>query len=104
MSVSKEIIWQADAGTFLRVFVRPRSGKRNLLEEMNENNIRLNLKSPARRGKANRELLKRVSKVLGVSSGDIALVAGQRSRDKTLLIPGMKPDEIIKAFKNLKDE
>ncbi|MBS3794203.1 MAG: DUF167 domain-containing protein [Candidatus Thorarchaeota archaeon] len=104
MSVSKEVIWQADAGTFLRVFVKPRSGKRNLLEEMTENAIQLNLKSSARRGKANKELLKRVSKVLGISSGDILLVAGQRSRDKTLLIPTMEPDEIIEAFERLKEE
>ncbi|MBD3159579.1 MAG: hypothetical protein GF309_12370 [Candidatus Lokiarchaeota archaeon] len=104
MSVSKEVIWQADAGTFLRVFVKPRSGKRNLLEEMTKNTIQLNLKSSARRGKANKELLKRVSKVLGISSGDISLVAGQRSRDKTLLIPSMEPDEIIEAFESLKEE
>jgi len=104
MSVSKEVIWQADAGTFLRVFVKPRSGKRNLLEEMTENTIQLNLKSSARRGKANKELLKRVSKVLGISSGDILLVAGQRSRDKTLLIPSMEPDEIIESFESLKEE
>jgi uncharacterized protein (TIGR00251 family) len=104
MSVSKEVIWQADAGTFLRVFVKPRSGKRNLLEEMTENTIQLNLKSSARRGKANKELLKRVSKVLGISSGDIFLVAGQRSRDKTMLIPSMEPDEIIESFESLKEE
>ena len=86
----KAAIWETEDGVFLRVLVRPKSTLKQLISDVNSDAVVVNLKSPAREGKANTELIKRMSKALGISTGNIRLVAGHKSREKTLLITGMK--------------
>ncbi|MGD2072589.1 MAG: DUF167 domain-containing protein [Candidatus Thorarchaeota archaeon] len=87
-------VWESDAGTFLKIHVRPKSRKRVFLE-ITEREILANLKSPARGGKANLELLKRLSKLLGLSTGNLRIVKGYKSRSKIILIQGLSTDEVI---------
>jgi uncharacterized protein (TIGR00251 family) len=87
--MGKSAIWKTDDGVFLKVLVRPKSTQRQLISDVNPDTVVVNLKSPAREGKANAELLKRMSKAFGISTGDIRLVAGHKSREKILLITGM---------------
>ena len=79
-------IWETARGTLVRVIVRPNSKENKLIAEVSPEAIYINLKGPAREGKANSELLKRLSKILKISTGDISLVAGHKSREKTVLI------------------
>ncbi|MFW9886962.1 MAG: DUF167 domain-containing protein [Candidatus Thorarchaeota archaeon] len=83
-------IWKTNDGVFLKVLVRPKSTQKQLISDVNPDVVVVNLKSPAREGKANAELLKRMSKVLGISTGNIKLVSGHKSREKTLLITGLE--------------
>ena len=94
-------IWETARGTLLRVVVRPNSKEKNLIAEVTPEAIHINLKSPARDGRANIELLKRLSKMLGLSTADISIVAGHRSREKTLLIIGVDPDHLSKQLSNV---
>jgi uncharacterized protein (TIGR00251 family) len=75
--------------------VRPNSKDNNFVSEVTPKAIIINLKGPAREGKANSELLKRLSKILKLSTVDISLVAGHKSKEKTLLIVGIDAEELI---------
>lgn len=92
--MSKSAIWKTDDGVFLKVLVRPKSTQKQLISDINPDAVVVNLKSPAREGKANTELLKRMSKLLGVSTGNIKLMSGHKSREKTLLIIGVELDVV----------
>lgn len=87
-------IWETERGTLLKVIVRPKSKEKNLVAEISPEVIVINLKSPAREGKANSELIKRMAKVLEISTSSITLVAGHKAKEKTLLVQGLNPVEI----------
>lgn len=91
-------IWETARGTLLRVIVRPNSKTGNLIAEVTPEAIHINLSAPARDGKANVELLKRLSKMLGLSTADISIVAGHRSREKTLLVVGVDQEHLSKKL------
>jgi uncharacterized protein (TIGR00251 family) len=87
-------VWESEKGTFLRVIVHPNSKERNFIAEVTPEAIIINLKGPAREGRANSELLKKLSKILRISTGNISLVAGQKSREKTVLVVGINAEEL----------
>ena len=96
--MSEESVWESKEGVFVRVVVKPRSRERELVADIFEDFIVINLNSPAREGKANTELVRRLSKILKISSADITVVAGHKSREKTLLIRGVRKDVVLAAF------
>lgn len=83
-----------EKGIFLRVIVKPNSKEKELIGEIGSETIQINLTGPAREGKANTELVKRLSKHLNVSTSSIKLVVGHKSREKILLIEGMNIEEV----------
>lgn len=94
-------IWETERGTILKVNVRPKSREKSLVAEISPEVIVVNLKSPAREGKANSELVKRMAKALEVSSSSVTLVAGHKSREKTLLVQGLSPEDIEQRLSNV---
>ena len=94
-------IWKSERGTFLRVIVRPNSREKNFLAEISPEVILVNLKSPAREGKANSELVKRLARVLMISAGNIRLVAGHKSKEKTLLVESLSTEDIEQRLSNV---
>ena len=94
-------IWESEKGTFLRVIVRPKSREKDFVAEISPESIVVNLKSPAREGKANSELVKKLARVLMISTGSIRLVAGHKSKEKTLFIEGLSPQEIVQCLSNV---
>ncbi|MHA1904969.1 MAG: DUF167 domain-containing protein [Candidatus Thorarchaeota archaeon] len=95
-----EAVWETGKGVFLRVIVKPMSKEREFLT-VNVNDIVANLKNPARDGKANTELVKRLSKHLGLSSSNVTLVSGYKSREKTVLIQGLDRIQVLQKLKLL---
>ncbi|TET11832.1 MAG: hypothetical protein E3J86_01840 [Candidatus Thorarchaeota archaeon] len=95
------VVWETERGTILKVIVRPKSRERDFVVEISPEVIIINLKSPAREGKANSELVKRMAKVLAISTGSIKLIAGHKSKEKTLLIEGLSPQEIVQCLSNV---
>jgi len=87
-------VWISEKGTFLRVIVKPNSKKSELIAEKYPDSILINLASPAKEGKANIELVKRLAKVLKISTSSLKLVAGHKSREKILLIDGLSAEEV----------
>lgn len=87
-------IWETARGTLVRVIVRPNSKEKEFIAHITPEAIIVNLSGPAREGKANSELLKRVSKILKISTADVSLVAGHKAREKTLLIVGLSAEDL----------
>jgi uncharacterized protein (TIGR00251 family) len=87
-------VWMSEKGTFLRVIVKPNSKKKELIEEIGENAITINLENTAQKGKANSELLKRLSRIFEISTSEISIVSGHKSREKVLLIVDLSKEEV----------
>jgi uncharacterized protein (TIGR00251 family) len=94
-------IWETARGTLLRVIVRPNSKEKKFIAHITPEAIIVNLKGPAREGKANSELLKKLSKLLKISNSEISLVAGHKNREKTLLIIGKSAEELTNRLMNV---
>ncbi|MFW9927031.1 MAG: DUF167 domain-containing protein [Candidatus Thorarchaeota archaeon] len=93
-------IWESEKGTFIRFLVRPNSKEREFIAEISPEIIVVNLRSPAREGKANAELVKRLAKLLGISTSSIRLVSGHKTKDKTFLIDELSIQDIETKLAN----
>ncbi len=93
--MNKSIAWESDKGTFLVVVVRPGSREKQLVHSVSEAEIVINLAERARQGRANTELIKRLSKALQMSSSSMTIIAGHKSRQKTLLFQDISASELF---------
>ncbi len=93
--MDNQAVWETERGILVRVTVKPQSKERRFVSKVSEEGITLNLKSPAREGKANTELLKKLAKVLGLSTGQMSIVAGHKGREKTILLVGVSREEVL---------
>ncbi len=96
-----EVIWENERGLFLRVMVKPNSRNREFLASFSTDEILINLQSPAKDGKANKELVKRLSKLIGISTAGITLVAGHKGREKTICVTGVSKKELVEKLSKL---
>jgi len=69
----------------IEIKVLPNSGKQKIILDKN-NYIKIYLKSAPKKGYANRELIKFLSKKLGIAKNDIEIVRGRTLRKKLLEI------------------
>jgi len=81
----------------VRVRVTPRSS-RNELGDLEEEVLRVKLQAPPVEGEANRALLEFMARALDVPRSSIAIVAGHRSRQKTLAIRGLSALETVRRL------
>lgn len=89
-----------DDGTLVSLTVRPNSKSRTFVSVFDHSQILVNLQSPAKEGKANKELIKKLAKIMEVSTADIVIVSGHRSRDKVILIKGKAPEDVARVLEN----
>ena len=80
-------------GTLLDVYVQPKSS-RNELVGMHQGSLKIRLTAPPVEGEANKECVKFLAKLLGISKSDIQIVQGHKSRHKTLSIRGLSPEAV----------
>ena len=78
---------------FLKVRVKPRASRRAVLD-CREGVWQVSLTSPPEGGKANKELLKFLSKVLKVPLSNMEIQSGDKSRNKSISVPGLSEEEI----------
>ncbi len=78
-------------GTLVRVKVNP-GAPRTEIKGVDEwrGALEVNVSKPPRGGRANRELIRFLKEL---TEADIELISGETSREKTILIKGMKPEE-----------
>ncbi len=83
----------------IKVRVKPGS-RRESVEFMEDGRFKVSIREPAREGKANRALIKLLSKKLGVPPSSITIKSGKTSRDKLVEIQGKTEAEIRERLEN----
>jgi uncharacterized protein (TIGR00251 family) len=85
------------SGTRLRLRVRP-GARRNALLGTYAGALKLSVTAPPEKGKANRAVLTLLAHHLDLPPSSLELIAGETSRDKTIVIP-LPPTELITRLK-----
>ena len=69
----------------IKLLVRPNSRK-NSIEGLYQDRIKIKISKPAEKGKANKELISFISEITGIPEKDIKITSGQRSSLKEISI------------------
>lgn len=77
----------------LQLRVTP-NARRNELTGYREGVLQVKVAAPPERGKANMELIKHLSGVLGVSKSSLRLLQGHTSRNKVIAVGGLDETEV----------
>jgi hypothetical protein len=80
-------------GLAIKVKVQPKAKKDEILG-VEGNRIKLRIKAPPEKGRANEACIILLAKVLGITKKEVKLVFGATAREKIFLIQGMKLKEI----------
>lgn len=87
-------------GVALSVRVIPRSSRTEIVEVLSDQTIKIRVKAPPVDGKANQELIKFLSKILGVPKTNIEIIAGDTGRNKLISILGTEKEDVEKKILN----
>ncbi len=83
-----------EARALIPVAVTPRSS-RSAITRDEEGRVRVYLNSPPADGRANEELVRLFSRVLGIAKSRISIEKGGRGLNKLLSIEGMTKDQVL---------
>jgi uncharacterized protein len=81
----------------LHVRVTPRGSKNEVLDRLGDT-VRIKITAPPVEGAANKACIEFVASQLGIKRSQVAIVAGEKSRDKILRISGVTAQDINRAF------
>jgi uncharacterized protein len=96
--VSKRFVSTAREGTLLNLHVSPGAKSTSVEGPYGEGAIKLKVAAPPVGGKANAEVERFLSKLLGVPRSDVNIIRGASSRDKTVLVRGTTRAETHEAL------
>jgi uncharacterized protein len=96
--VSKRFVRTAREGTLLNIHVSPGAKSTSVEGLYGEGAIKLKVAAPPVGGKANAEVERFLSKLLGVPRSDVNIIRGASSRDKTVLVRGTTRAETHEAL------
>ncbi len=86
---------QKNGGVLIDISVVPNSKKEGIFVE--GDTIRVRVKAPADKGKANKEVIKRLSKLFGACE----MVSGASSRKKTVFVDGATIHDALRAIESI---
>ncbi len=91
-----KFIKETKEGTLLLIHVQPKA-KKSSIEGVDEwrGRLRVKVKAPPVEGKANKEVVKFFSKLLGAP---VEIVRGESAREKDLLVKGLSAEEVKKRL------
>lgn len=69
---------------YLRIKVLPKSSKNEVVEIMDDETIKIRIKAVPEKGKANTELIKFLSKELGINRSNISILSGKTEQLKLI--------------------
>ena len=96
--MSKRFVSTAREGTLLNLHVSPGAKSTSVEGLYGEGAIKLKVAAPPVGGKANAEVERFLSKILGVPRSDVKIIRGASSRDKTVLVSGATQAETHEAL------
>ena len=82
-----------ESSSVIAIRVQPNAGRNKVLG-MRQGVLRLSIAAPPVKGKANQELIRFLGELLRVPAIDISLARGFASRNKTVVITGLTPDQV----------
>jgi len=86
-------VQEHDGTVTFAVRVVPRS-RRNQVAGVEGEALKVRLTAPPVEGKANKSLVRFLADVLGVHRGDIAIVVGERARQKVIRVKGLTAAQV----------
>jgi len=93
-------IEERDGGLVFAVRVHPGAGRRCAGGE-HQGALKVQTTSPPEKGKANSDVLKILATCLDVRRSQLALVAGEKNRDKRVRLTGLTPEELQEKLEAL---
>jgi uncharacterized protein (TIGR00251 family) len=81
-------------GTTVRVRVSPGAKKDRVLGE-HDGALKVAVRAPAEKGRANREVCRLVAGAVGLAPRDVVILRGETARDKVLLLRGLAPELVV---------
>lgn len=94
------MLTDSPGGALLAVRVQP-GAKKSEITGKHGNAVRVRLQAPPVEGKANQELLRLLAAELGLKKRQLQLKRGEHSRDKLILLSGIKPADAEKKLKKV---
>ncbi len=91
-----------DGGLLLKVRAAPGS-KADRVMGVHGDALRVAVRAPAERGKANSALVQVIARVLGLRRSEVELHAGGASRDKWIRIDSLSREELVRRLRGLLD-
>ncbi|NJE42153.1 DUF167 domain-containing protein [Thermococcus sp. GR6] len=91
-----KFIRETKDGAVILLYVQPKA-KKNEIEGVDEwrGRLKVKIKAPPVEGKANKEVVKFFSKMLGA---EVEIIRGETSREKDLLVKGFSSKEVLKKL------
>ena len=83
--------------TTVELRVKPRA-KRDKIVVVDENNFDVWVTSPPVDGKANEQVVKLLSKSLGISRSAIVIIRGESGKNKVVRIDGLTKEEVLRKM------
>ena len=87
-----------DKGTLLHIQTRTNSKKAYI--QVTDEACQVYVKASPIRGKANQEVIKLLAKTLGISSQRVRFIAGEKTKNKIILIEGMDPERVLASLRS----
>jgi hypothetical protein len=84
-------------GATLELSVRPSAGRARFGPVLG-GRLKVEVKAPPEKGKANKELVRVLAKALGVAKRDVAVVRGATARHKTVRVEGEVDRKALEAL------
>jgi len=86
-----------EAAITLKVHLQPRAS-RNAIDGVQGDALKLRVTAPPLEGRANKALQKLLAEHLGIPPTRIAIISGQRSREKLVRLSGISRAEVERAL------
>jgi len=80
-------------GVVIKVRVQPKA-KRDEILGVEGGSVRLRVKAPPEKGKANQACINLLAKILSITKKEIKLISGAKAREKMFFIQNMELDDL----------
>ena len=81
----------------IAVHIQPNASQ-NKVTGFRDSVMQVRIAAPAIKGKANQELIKFLSSLLGVSKNNLSIAKGITSRNKTLAVRGLEQNQVLRLL------
>ncbi len=97
----EDAIRETDVGIIVDIEVTPGSKRTCIPSGYNpwRKRIEVKISENARKGKANEQLVESLSLLFGLRHLDVSIVAGMKSSKKSVLLAGIKRDQVVAQMK-----